>query len=816
LDELQREVNNLVLGASPVARPGSTGEAESIESEGPQELREKPSALEDQQPSQTPVLEPTAPARESALDKWLAKFRELWMVWLGGLCVALAGIFLVRYSIEQGILGPTGRIVLAMFTGCGLHIAAEWFRRRSGMAHPAFAALAGGASIMLYAAVLAALQLYQLLEPGPAFVLLAAVALATMALALLHGPLLAVIGILGAYIVPILVFDDSSAILVVLLYSIIITAAAQLLMRSVYRPWLWYGALAGGLGWWIISLTGIEAEGVRGWYLAALSYLILAVPDLDWRLSGSQKTPSNTVNYSAPIFVALVLIIVAQAFSISLESFSSNAVYHWSPLIVLLLWACRKRDDLAILPWVSLISQWLAWLYCGLSYAGSHYELATLALVTQQDFVGYALLMTLLYSGMGWMINRGTPYSHARASLIIMAPVSWLALAYLLVTDLSQVWDWSLLSVAMGLAYIHLAQSQLRQPQPSASAQWLILAGHLAYSLAVVMLLREATLTLALAGQLVSLAWLIRRFKLDSIDWLVKVILAVVLTRLTFNPWMLTYPADVHWSLWTYGGAMLCCFGASRLLPVSAALKPWLEAVALQLLVLFAAAETRYWLYDGEIFVRDYTLLEAAINTSLWGLLGLVYHYRGQLSESLGWLYTTISTCLLTMTALNYLLVLLVLNPIWGVQEIGSTAIFNLLLLAFGAPPLLALLAHARLDGKKARIAGIFAAVGSFVFVSMEIRHLWQGTVNIHRPTPEGELYTYSAVWMLLAAAAILLAGRLARPALYRGGMGLLLLVIAKLFFVDMSDLEGLWRVASFMGLGLSLLGLGYLHRRIG
>ncbi len=36
-----------------------------------------------------------------------------------------------------------------------------------------------------------------------------------------------------------------------------------------------------------------------------------------------------------------------------------------------------------------------------------------------------------------------------------------------------------------------------------------------------------------------------------------------------------------------------------------------------------------------------------------------------------------------------------------------------------------------------------------------------------------------------------------------------------KLFLVDMSDLEGLLRVASFMGLGRGLLGRSYLHQRL-
>ena len=35
-----------------------------------------------------------------------------WAVWVGGIALALGGIFLVRYSIEQGLLGPGVRVTL--------------------------------------------------------------------------------------------------------------------------------------------------------------------------------------------------------------------------------------------------------------------------------------------------------------------------------------------------------------------------------------------------------------------------------------------------------------------------------------------------------------------------------------------------------------------------------------------------------------------------------------------------------------------------------------------------------------------------------
>src|SRR5438067_346820 len=47
-------------------------------------------------------------------------------------------------------------------------------------------------------------------------------------------------------------------------------------------------------------------------------------------------------------------------------------------------------------------------------------------------------------------------------------------------------------------------------------------------------------------------------------------------------------------------------------------------------------------------------------------------------------------------------------------------------------------------------------------------------------------------------------------------GLGLTAVVVAKVFLVDMSGLDGLWRVLSFLGLGLGLMALGALYRRFG
>ena len=117
-----------------------------------------------------------------------------WAVWIGGFALALGGIFLVRYSIEQGLLGPGVRVILGALLAGALIAAGEWARRTERLAAIAAlptahipSVLTAAGTTVAYADIYAAHALYGLLAPAMAFLLLGAVALATLAAALLHG-----------------------------------------------------------------------------------------------------------------------------------------------------------------------------------------------------------------------------------------------------------------------------------------------------------------------------------------------------------------------------------------------------------------------------------------------------------------------------------------------------------------------------------------------------------------------------------------------------------------------------------------------------
>ena len=783
----------------------------------------KPVEIEQPDPVKHNVSSSIPAYTDSTDFDWTDHLKNNWMIWLGGACIGLAGIFLTKYSIDQGYLGPGARITAGIILGIVLHVAAERLRRGKEY-HPAFAALAAGGSITMFAALLSALHLFHMFNPGIVFFALALVALATMALAIYHGPVLAIIGILGAYLVPLMVGGGPGNALIVLGYTTIISAAALLLLRFVYREWLWLGVVAGGLGWWLLTIMDSDVDGLRGVYLTVFAYLMIAVPTADWFLKqtreGRQGEPfikryfvaTNRMEGLLP--ASLLLVILCQCFSIAFLGYTdSMAVVNWTPLAVLLCISAGRRNYLGLHPWILLILSIVAWLLSRYDFA----RFITFNDLKSNSFYWYCGITAFTYSALA-LFNIYTKRDRPLwVSLAVLAPLLFLSLAYVLTEKLDTSLNWSIIAAILGAFYLGLAATTMNKLEKDIIPAWLIIGGHLGYSLAVAMYFRQASMTLALAAQVVTLSWVISRFQLASIGWLLKIVVAIVITRLTLNPWLLSYPTDVHWSLWTYGGSTVCCLLGGLLLRSRPQLQMWAYGATVHLLALTVWAETRYWLYDGNVYAAEYKFIEAVINQNIFAVMGLVYYFRERFSQALAKLYRIYSMILISFATLNFSLIVAatLFSKSWIWANVGNGKIFNILLLAFGTPVVLGYLVHRFYLPGVRKFAAIFTAVSLFIFVSLEIRHLWQGHVRLSIPALDTELYTYSAVWLVIAVAATL-GGiwRFGREC-YRAGMLLLVVVIAKLFLVDMDGLEGLLRVASFMGMGLALLGIAYLHQRL-
>ena len=157
-------------------------------------------------------------------------------------------------------------------------------------------------------------------------------------------------------------------------------------------------------------------------------------------------------------------------------------------------------------------------------------------------------------------------------------------------------------------------------------------------------------------------------------------------------------------------------------------------------------------------------------------------------------------------------------NPLWTSQEIGALPIFNALLLTYGFPILWSW--KATLDLYKIRKVEWckygygFILLLSFIWITMNVRQIFQGTfLNIYK-TSNLEIYIYSLAWLMFGIV-LLFFGTLRKDKMLRvGSLVIMTLTISKVFIYDVSELEGLLRVFSFFGLGVSLIALSWFYTR--
>ncbi|MBI3702519.1 MAG: DUF2339 domain-containing protein, partial [Rhizobiales bacterium] len=172
---------------------------------------------------------------------------------------------------------------------------------------------------------------------------------------------------------------------------------------------------------------------------------------------------------------------------------------------------------------------------------------------------------------------------------------------------------------------------------------------------------------------------------------------------------------------------------------------------------------------------------------------------------------------LLTLAAIVFGLVIS-LNPQFTGRPVGG-AFFNLILLGYGIPALLAgilaLVARGSRPLGYRYVAATTAVVLSMLYLGLEVRTLYHGAVLTRGVTSDAEQYTYSAVWLIFGIL-LLFAGFLLRSQPARlASAAVIAFTIVKVFVIDMAALTGIFRALSFIGLGIVLVAIGWLYQRL-
>ena len=107
------------------------------------------------------------------------------------------------------------------------------------------------------------------------------------------------------------------------------------------------------------------------------------------------------------------------------------------------------------------------------------------------------------------------------------------------------------------------------------------------------------------------------------------------------------------------------------------------------------------------------------------------------------------------------------------------------------------------------------AALG-FAWATLSVRRFWQGeNIADWKGFLQGETYSYSVVWLVIGVLLLVLGSRFNAKSLRLASAALVFLAVAKAFLIDMSNLEGVLRALSFIGLGVVLIGIGLFYQKI-
>lgn len=156
-----------------------------------------------------------------------------------GIAVLMLGIgFGTKYSIDHQLIDPSTRMILGYLAGITLIAIALWLKN----AHTAFSAvLLSGGMAVLYFVTYAACFLYGLVPQVPAFILMVLFTLFTVYAAVRYNmEAIGLIGLTGAYAVPILLSDGSGRVVIFFTYISIINAGILFLSFRKYWQRLYY------------------------------------------------------------------------------------------------------------------------------------------------------------------------------------------------------------------------------------------------------------------------------------------------------------------------------------------------------------------------------------------------------------------------------------------------------------------------------------------------------------------------------------------------------------------------------------------------
>jgi uncharacterized membrane protein len=243
-----------------------------------------------------------APDRESMEDVLGGRV----LAWVGGLAVLLGMAFLFAMAASRGWIGEGARVALGALGSTGLLVVGVWLHERRGRTDAALAAVATGVSA-LFVTITVAAQVYDLVPDLIAIAMAVGTGAVATALAVRwESRGIGALGILGALVAPVLAGAEPEGASVAILFVALASAAGVLLWQR--WDWLALAAFAVSVPQWVVYLFDSAGPAAALATLTAFGALgiVLAV-------GHEVRAGADTIRPSSAFLLALNALTVAGA-----------------------------------------------------------------------------------------------------------------------------------------------------------------------------------------------------------------------------------------------------------------------------------------------------------------------------------------------------------------------------------------------------------------------------------------------------------------------------------------------------------------------
>lgn len=779
-------------------------------------------------------------------------------VWVGGIALALGAFYLVKYSIDNSLLNPAVRVFLGGALGGVFLFAARWIREKGNIANGVriAQALSGAGIATLYVSIFAATSLYHFLPNLAGLAGMTVVTGLAVNLSLRHGAPIALLGMVAGFITPALLsYDSDIPTSILFLYLYMIFAG----LMAVIKQKRWWGlslpAIIGTFLWVIYWIAESFTPGDTVWvglFLLAVSGTIVIGSRNDMEESQSLSDISfnkcNVLNY---LGLAGAIVLMG-----TITAHSGFGFLEWALFGVLALggivMAYIKSRIYGFVPWVLMAVNAVMLVAWG---GSSINEFGLVLCVFAALYMGCAYLITWKSSEPSrWVgLSAATAIGYYLLAFFKLSkfnpetdlPVrftdtlSFYEDAPFFYTEISFLWG----SIALVLAglFIHITKKSMSFFEEGTAEKNNVLGISSLLvttfvTLALTIELKYEFLSIAVAAQVLATTWIATRVPivalrkiailLSGVFGFLLIPQALLLVQLTAYslveiklPLQTSVPI-VDWPLFQLGIPAAMFLGAAYFLrrDKDGGFVRALELASLGLIAVMGYYLNRHAFHAAdEVMFKDANFFERNIMTNILFAYGIACLYTGRRFKRIAFSWGGAGLCAVALFRVIFF-DLLMHNPLWTHQDIRGIVLFNELALAFGAPIGWAWLARKELAytnmKKLCNYSGLSILLFVFTWLSLNVRFIFHGADLSDGITTDAETYAYSVAWLLLGICLLGLGVWKKDRVIRYASLAIMILTVGKVFLHDASELEGLFRVFSFLGLGLSLLGLSFFYTR--